>query len=139
VSFSFARTTKRFPSSRWRFLTTKQCNELRGARIYGDLPWRGETISQHGAQITASPHRGVLAVCCQRVLTQNPRLCPRKKCTHEICSRQDRRGVDLISDALPIGRPWYAERSAISNAIDYAKFYSCSHDAVIHVTMKRAT
>ena len=51
VSFSFARTTKRFPSSRWHFVTKKQCNELRGARIYGDLPWRGETISQHGAQI----------------------------------------------------------------------------------------
>jgi hypothetical protein len=28
---------------------------------------------------------------------------------------------------------WYAEPSAISNAIDYAKFYSRSHDAVIRV------
>ncbi len=39
----------------------------------------------------------MLAVCCQRVLTQNPRLCPRKKCTHEICSRKDKCVVDLIS------------------------------------------
>jgi hypothetical protein len=28
---------------------------------------------------------------------------------------------------------WYGEPNAISNAIDYAKFYSRSHDAVIRV------
>ena len=47
--------------------------------------------------------------------------------------RKDHRGVDLISDALPFGRLWYGELNAISNAIDYAKFYSRSHDAVIRV------
>jgi hypothetical protein len=31
---------------------------------------------------------------------------------------------DLIADALPFGRLWYAEPDAISNAIRYAKFYS---------------
>ena len=41
----------------------------------------------------------------------------------------DYRGVDLISDALPFGRLWYAE----PNAIGYAKFYSRSHHAVIRV------
>src|SRR6516162_7617416 len=41
--------------------------------------------------------------------------------------------VDLICDALPFGRLWYDEPDALSNAIDYAKFYSRSHDAVIHV------
>jgi hypothetical protein len=30
------------------------------------------------------------------------------------------RGVDLISDALPFGRLWYAEPNAVSNAIGYA-------------------
>jgi hypothetical protein len=35
-------------------------------------------------------------------------------------SRKDRRGFDLISDALPFGRLWYAEPSAISNAIGCA-------------------
>jgi hypothetical protein len=44
-----------------------------------------------------------------------------------------KRGVDLISDALPFGRPWYGEPSAISNAIDYAKHRSQSHDAVVRV------
>jgi hypothetical protein len=44
------------------------------------------------------------------------------------------RGVDLISDALPFGRLWYGEvLHAINNAIDYAKFRSRSHDAVIRV------
>jgi len=32
------------------------------------------------------------------------------------------RGVDLISDALPFGRLWYAEPGAISHATGYAKF-----------------
>jgi hypothetical protein len=44
-----------------------------------------------------------------------------------------RRGVDLISDALPFGALWYGEPDAIANAISYAKFYSRSHDAVIRV------
>jgi len=39
-------------------------------------------------------------------------------------------GVDLISDALPFGRLWYIE---VSDAIDYAKHSSRSHDAVIRV------
>jgi hypothetical protein len=47
--------------------------------------------------------------------------------------RKDHRGFDLIGDALPFGRLWYAESNAISNAIGYAKFYSRSHPAVIRV------
>jgi len=52
---------------------------------------------------------------------------------YEIRPRKDKRGVDLISDALPFGRLWYAEPGAVSNAIGYAKFYSRSHPAVIRV------
>jgi hypothetical protein len=44
--------------------------------------------------------------------------------------RKDKRGVDLISDALPFGRLWYLE---VSHAIGYAKFYSRSHRAVIRM------
>jgi hypothetical protein len=47
--------------------------------------------------------------------------------------RKDKRGVDLISDALPFGRLWYGEPNAISNAVGFAKFYSRLHDAVIRV------
>jgi hypothetical protein len=52
---------------------------------------------------------------------------------YEIRPRKHHRGVDLMSDALPFGRPWYAEPDAISDAIDYAKFRSRSHHAVIRV------
>jgi hypothetical protein len=41
--------------------------------------------------------------------------------------------VDLISSALPFGRLWYGEPNAVSNAVNYARFYSHSHDAVIRV------
>jgi hypothetical protein len=47
--------------------------------------------------------------------------------------RRDHRGVDLISDALPFGRLWYAEPSAVANAIGYAMHRSRSHDGVIRV------
>jgi hypothetical protein len=36
----------------------------------------------------------------------------------------ERRGFDLISDALPFGRLWYGEPDAISNAVGSVKFYS---------------
>jgi hypothetical protein len=35
--------------------------------------------------------------------------------------------------SLPFGRLWYAESHAIGNAINYAKCFSRSHDAVIRV------
>jgi hypothetical protein len=53
---------------------------------------------------------------------------------YEVRRRKDDCGVDLISDVLPFrcavlsGAP-----DAINNAIDYAKLYSRSHDAVIRV------
>ncbi len=52
---------------------------------------------------------------------------------YEVRPRRDHRGVNLISDALPFGRLWYGEPNAVSNAVDYAKFRSRSHRAVIHV------
>jgi hypothetical protein len=52
---------------------------------------------------------------------------------YEVRPRKDKRGVDLISDALPLGGLCYAGPNAVSNAIDYAKFRSRSHDAVIRV------
>ena len=52
---------------------------------------------------------------------------------YEVRPRRDHRGVNLISNALPFGRLWYAEPNAIENAIDYAKHRSRSHRAVIRV------
>ena len=52
------------------------------------------------------------------------------KHVYKIRPRKDKRGVDLISDALPFGRLWYTQ---VSHAVGYAEFYSRSHDAVICV------
>ena len=52
---------------------------------------------------------------------------------YKVKPRSDKRGVDLISEALPFGRLWYGEPNAICNAIGYAEQYSRSHDAVISV------
>jgi hypothetical protein len=49
---------------------------------------------------------------------------------YEVRPRRDKRGVDLVSDVLPFGRLWYTKAS---DAVDYAKFCSRSHDAVIRV------
>jgi hypothetical protein len=52
---------------------------------------------------------------------------------YEARPRKDHRGVDLISDALPFGRLWYAAPNAVANAIGYAEHRSRSDDAVIRV------
>ena len=52
---------------------------------------------------------------------------------YEVRSRKDKRGVILISDALPFGRLWYGDPNAVSNAVGYAEHRSRSHDAVIRV------
>ena len=50
--------------------------------------------------------------------------------TYEVRPREDHHGVDLISDVLPFGRLLYLE---VREAVDYARFYSNSHDAMIRV------
>jgi peroxiredoxin len=52
---------------------------------------------------------------------------------YEVRPRSDKCGVDLISDVLPFGRLRFDEANAVTNAIDYAKFRSRSHNAVIRV------
>ena len=49
---------------------------------------------------------------------------------YEVRPRKDRRGFDLISDAMPFGRLCYDTRD---HAIGYAIHSSRSHDAVIRV------
>ena len=54
-------------------------------------------------------------------------------------SREDHRGVDLVSDVLPFRRLWYGEPNAVSNAVDYAKFCSRSSNAVAYDDARQAT
>ena len=49
---------------------------------------------------------------------------------YEVRPRADKRGFDLISEALPFGQLWYCKSD---DAIGYAKFYSRSHTAVVRV------
>ena len=52
---------------------------------------------------------------------------------YEVRRRNDHRGVDPISDALPFGRLWYSEPNATSSTVGYAEHNSRSQDAVIRV------
>jgi hypothetical protein len=52
---------------------------------------------------------------------------------YEVRPRRDGR-VDIISDALPLRcAVWHSQPNAINDAVEYAKFHSRSHDAVIRV------
>ena len=53
--------------------------------------------------------------------------------TLPIRPRKNNRSINVVSDALPVDRVWYGEPNALSNAVDYAKFRSRSHDVVIRV------
>ena len=52
------------------------------------------------------------------------------KVAYEVRPREDKRGVDLISDALPSGRLWYTKPD---DAVEYANFRSRSHDAPVSI------
>jgi hypothetical protein len=52
---------------------------------------------------------------------------------YEIRPREDRRGFDLISDCLPLGLLWFEGPEAINDAVNYARFFSRPHPAIIRV------
>ena len=54
----------------------------------------------------------------------------RSEHVYEVRPRKDKRGVDLISNALPFGGLWYTKPD---DAVSYTKSFSRSHDAVIRV------
>jgi hypothetical protein len=47
--------------------------------------------------------------------------------------RKDRRGVDLISEALAFGRLWRDGPGAVSNAVCYAEHCSRSHHVPVSI------
>jgi len=49
------------------------------------------------------------------------------KHAYEIRPRNDHRGVNLISDALPFGRLWYGELNAVSNAMWGTQSFAVAH------------
>jgi hypothetical protein len=46
---------------------------------------------------------------------------------YEVRPRKDKRGADLISDALPFGRLWHVEPNAIKNAIGVLRNSTAVH------------
>jgi hypothetical protein len=52
---------------------------------------------------------------------------------YEIRPREDRRGFDLTSDSLPLGLLWFEGPEATKDAVNYARFFSRSHPAIIRV------
>jgi hypothetical protein len=66
----------------------------------------------------------------RRVFNRTGMFVAQEMHTYEVRPREDHRGVNLISDMLPFGRLLYLE---VREAVDYAKFYSRSHHAVIRV------
>jgi hypothetical protein len=52
---------------------------------------------------------------------------------YEVRPRKDKRGFDLLSDALPFGRLWY---DTSDNAVGYAMHNNRSHAAVIRGSMQ---
>ena len=83
----------------------------------------------HGARLVADPW--IADTCSAPIKGMRLRLkyeLPTVQVIHtyEVRPRKDKRGVDLISDALPFGGLWYGEPDAISNAVGSVKFYSRS-------------
>ena len=56
---------------------------------------------------------------------------------HEVRPRKDKRGVDLISDALPFGRLWYDGPKPLQRNRLRRAPYSRAHHAVIRVYDER--
>jgi hypothetical protein len=106
--------------------------------MYEKLPFdKPETITKLGTKLFTRIENEDQQRVIREFLSEQSARADRWICilmrVHKVHPVTDHRGFDLISDALPFGRLWYGEPDAISNAVDYAKFRSRSHDAVIRV------
>ena len=59
-----------------------------------------------------------------------------RRVIYKVRPRADRRGFDLISEALPFGRLWYNDAES---AAGYAKFFSRSKDIEIRTFNETGT
>jgi hypothetical protein len=58
---------------------------------------------------------------------------------YEIRPRKDGRGLDLISERLPLGVLWFEGADAIEDAVNYARAFSYPHPAIIRVLNESMT
>ena len=77
----------------------------------------GETELRTGARLVGNPTSRPAGNSKQLtgMMTSSQHLYAVRPC-------KDKRGVDLISDALPFSRLWYGEANAAINAVSYARF-----------------
>jgi len=77
----------------------------------------------------------IAGIALESEVANDPAPAPPTISTHvyKIRPRADKRGVNLISDALRYSPLWYAGPNAVSNAISFAKSNSRPLDAVIRV------
>jgi hypothetical protein len=120
-------------AGRFLALTSESCDGL--AREQNERVWGSQLSSLKLS--SRSSRNAKLRPISKRKLSSFPRSFKVRSETdrhvYEVIPRKDKRGVDLISDALPFGPLWYGEPNAVSNTIGYAMHCSRSHDAVIRV------
>jgi NAD(P)-dependent dehydrogenase (short-subunit alcohol dehydrogenase family) len=87
-----------------------------------------QVFAKNGAKVlVVARHANEAEACAKEIgggasafaadVTRLSRMSARIAHVYLVRPREDKRGVDLISDALPFGRLWYGEQNAISNAI----------------------
>ena len=54
-------------------------------------------------------------------------MMPSSQHVYEVRPRKDKRGIDLISDALPFGRLWYGEPDAGQQCESVTRSFSADH------------
>ena len=103
---------------------------LRGGRFWWDDHFRRHLAARGAVVSVRFDNRRSVCATGKAVSVISAQMSPH---IYEVRPRKDKRGVNLISDALPFGRLWYAGPDAVANAIGYAEHRSRSHDAVIRV------
>jgi hypothetical protein len=98
-------------------------NEIQWSR-----PSQVKLAARNSVNVLDSKSDAMRSCCCHLTakIEKFSRLRPRK----------DKRGVDLISDALPFGRLWYEQ---VTDAIEYSKHRCRSRRPSFAFMMMRAT
>jgi hypothetical protein len=97
------------------------------------LEWKHQPASQHTKTFLDYYASLESFLKAKWQMMQHPKRSTIRTDVYEIWPRADKHGVDLVSDALAYSPMWYRGPKAITDAIDHAKFFSRSHDAVVRI------
>jgi hypothetical protein len=99
--------------------------KLKSQTCRGSVSDRRSDAGERGEPQPPTPARGL---SLSRWTLRSDQHSTTSRHVYEIRPRADKRGVDLISDAIPYTPLWYRGPNAIRDAIDHAKLRSRSHD-----------